>query len=68
MYKNMLKHIGIPTLLEIPSLEGTVDFCLDLGLSIIEVKTIDSLCKSIKRLRDRYAQNQVDYQAEQKQL
>ena len=33
----MLKHFGIPTLLEIPSLEETVDLCLDLGLSIIEV-------------------------------
>ncbi len=35
--KNMKKYIGIPTLLEIPSLEGTVDLCRDLGLSIIEV-------------------------------
>jgi sugar phosphate isomerase/epimerase len=33
----MLKHIGIPTLLEIPSLEDTIDLCLDLGLYIIEV-------------------------------
>lgn len=33
----MLKLIGIPTLLEIPSLEDTIDLCLDLGLSIIEV-------------------------------
>ena len=33
----MLKYIGIPTLLEIPTLEGTVELCLDLGLSIIEV-------------------------------
>lgn len=33
----MLKHIGIPTLLEISSLEDTVDLCHDLGLSIIEV-------------------------------
>jgi sugar phosphate isomerase/epimerase len=33
----MLKHIGIPTLLEISSLEDTIDLCLELGLSIIEV-------------------------------
>ena len=33
----MIKYIGIPTLLEIPSLEGTVDLCRDLGLSILEV-------------------------------
>ena len=35
--RNMLKHIGIPTLLEISSLEDTIDLCHDLGLSIIEV-------------------------------
>ena len=27
--------------------------------AIVEVKTIDSLCKSIERLRDRFAQHQV---------
>jgi len=45
----MLKHIGMPTLLEISSLEDTVDLCLDLGLSIIEVNmtTPEFLPKSL---------------------
>jgi sugar phosphate isomerase/epimerase len=34
--ENKLKNIGIPTLLEIPSIEETIDLCQSLGLSIIE--------------------------------
>jgi sugar phosphate isomerase/epimerase len=33
----MLKHIGIPTLLEIPSIEETIELCRGLGIFIIEV-------------------------------